>query len=56
MASPKYFTLSNGTTGKVVHLHGNGEVFEVIEELEERPELFKGDALIMKEKSKKTQG
>lgn len=38
-------TLSNGATCKVVHLHGNGEILQVVEELEEGPELLKSDSL-----------
>lgn len=39
------FTLTDGAVGKVVHLHGDGEILQVVEELEEGPELLKADAL-----------
>jgi len=48
--NPNALTLSNGTASKVVHLHGDGKIFKVIEKLKERPELFEGDALIRKRK------
>lgn len=38
-------TLANGATGKVVHLHGDGKVLQVVEELKEGAELVEGDAL-----------
>lgn len=38
-------TLPNGARSKVVHLHGDGEVLKVVEELEEGSELVKGDSL-----------
>lgn len=43
--SSRLVTLSDGARGKVVHLHGDGEVLQVVEELEEGPELVEGDAL-----------
>lgn len=39
------FTLTNGAVGKVVHLHGDGEILQVVKKLEEGPELLKGDSL-----------
>lgn len=41
----KHFTLSNGAIGKVVHLHGNFKILQIVQELEERPELLKCDSL-----------
>lgn len=43
--SPPKLILANGATGKVVHLHGDGKVLQVVEELEEGAELVEGDAL-----------
>lgn len=44
-------TLSNGARSKIVHLHGDGKVLEVVEELEEGSELIKGDSLKSQKKS-----
>lgn len=41
----KHFTLSNGAIGKVVHLHGNFKILQIVQELEEGPELLKCDSL-----------
>lgn len=37
--------MTNGAVGEVVHLHGDGKILQVVEELEEGPELLKGDSL-----------
>lgn len=37
--------MSDGAAGKVVHLHGDGKVLQVVEELKEGPELVERDAL-----------
>lgn len=39
------FTLTNGAVGKVVHLHRNSKILQVVKELEEGPELLKADSL-----------
>lgn len=39
------FTLTNRAVGEVVHLHGDGEILQVIKELKEGPELLEGDSL-----------
>ena len=44
-------TLSNGARSKIVHLHGDGKVLEVVEELEEGSELIKGDSLKSQKKA-----
>ena len=38
-------TLADGAVGKVVHLHCDGKVLQVVQELEKRPKLFKSDSL-----------
>lgn len=38
-------TLANWAVGKVVHLHGDGKILQVVKELEEGPKLLKGDSL-----------
>ena len=45
MTTNKGFTLTNGAVGEVVHLHGDGEILQVVKKLEEGPELLKGDSL-----------
>lgn len=40
--------LSNGASGEIVHLHGNGKVLEVVEKLEEGSKLIKGDSLLIR--------
>lgn len=37
--------MANGAVGEVVHLHGDGKILQVVKELEEGPELLKGDSL-----------
>lgn len=44
--------MPDGTAGEVVHLHSDSEVFKVVKELKERPELFKSDALCEKKERK----
>ena len=39
------FTLADGAVGKVVHLHCDGEVLQVVQELEKRAKLFKSNSL-----------
>lgn len=45
-------TLSDGAGSKVVHLHGDGKVLQVVEKLEEGSKLIKGDSLKKKDKRK----
>lgn len=40
-----HLTLANGARGKIIHLHGDGKVLKVVEELEEGSKLIKGDSL-----------
>jgi len=37
--------LTNGAVGEIVHQHGDGKILQVVKELEEGPELLKGDSL-----------
>lgn len=39
------FTLTNGAVGKVVHLHCDRKILQVVKELEEGPELLEADSL-----------
>lgn len=45
--------MSDGAGSKVVHLHGDGKVLQVVEKLEEGSKLIKGDSLKKKDKKKK---
>lgn len=38
-------TLPSWAVGKVVHLHGDGKILQVVKELEEGPKLLKSDSL-----------
>lgn len=46
--------MTDGAVGEVVHLHGDGEILQVVQELEERPELLKGDSLQTDDNNKTT--
>lgn len=43
------FTLTNRAVSKVIHLHGDGEILQVVQELEEWSELLEADPLENKE-------
>lgn len=38
-------TLSDRSSSKIIHLHGNRKVLKVVEKLEEGSELIKGNSL-----------